>query len=193
MTIDQTTGYLYFVFYDRRAASGNATDVTVARSTDGGSTFSNFKVSQTSFTPTSSVFFGDYTNIAAHNRKVYPIWMRLDGNALSVWVAPITDTVTVGVRHEGGYASAYALYQNYPNPFNPSTAIQFAVPVREQVSVVVFDALGREVATLVNRVLEAGVHTIVFHAWEHQISSGIYYYRMTAGAYRQTRRFILLE
>lgn len=95
MTIDQTTGHLFFVFYDRRSTTGYATDVYVAESIDGGETFNNFKVSQSSFTPNSNVFFGDYTNIAAFNRKIYPVWMRLDGNTLSVWTAPFIDTATV--------------------------------------------------------------------------------------------------
>ena len=99
MTIDQTTGFIYCCFYDRRNTTGAATDVYVARSTDGGDTFDNFKVSQTSFTPTSNIFFGDYTNIAAYNRMVYPIWMRLDNSTLSVWTAIINDT-TSGVPVE---------------------------------------------------------------------------------------------
>uniref|UniRef100_A0A7V2ZIU9 T9SS type A sorting domain-containing protein n=1 Tax=Ignavibacterium album TaxID=591197 RepID=A0A7V2ZIU9_9BACT len=93
MTIDQTTGAIYIVFYDRRNTTGDATDVYVARSTNGGETFTNFKVSQSSFTPSSNIFFGDYTNIAAFNKKVYPIWMRLDGSTLSVWTAIIHDSL----------------------------------------------------------------------------------------------------
>ena len=95
MAIDQTTGIIYVVFYDRRSTTGSVTDVYLAKSTDGGATFANFKISQSSFTPTASVFFGDYSNIAAHNRKVYPIWMRMDGTALSVWNAVYSDTSTV--------------------------------------------------------------------------------------------------
>ncbi len=95
MTIDQTTGYIYAVFYDRRNTVGNATEVWMARSTDGGETFTNFRVSESSFTPNSAVFFGDYTNIAASDGKVYPIWMRLDGNALSVWLALVTDSASI--------------------------------------------------------------------------------------------------
>ena len=93
MTIDQTTGAIYVVFYDRRNTVGDATDVYVARSTNGGESFTNFKVSQSSFTPSSNVFFGDYTNISAFNKKVYPIWMRLDGSTLSVWTAIIHDSL----------------------------------------------------------------------------------------------------
>ncbi|MCX8011493.1 MAG: T9SS type A sorting domain-containing protein, partial [Ignavibacteria bacterium] len=63
-------------------------------SADGGETFTEFKVSQSAFTPTSSIFFGDYTNIAALNGKVYPMWMRMDGTTLSVWIAIIQDTIS---------------------------------------------------------------------------------------------------
>ena len=56
-TIDHSTGHLWFVFYDRRNTTGAATDVYVAKSTDGGNTFENFKVSETSFTPTSSILW----------------------------------------------------------------------------------------------------------------------------------------
>jgi hypothetical protein len=105
MTIDQSTGYLYAVFYDRRNTLGNATEVWVARSTDGGETFSNFRVSQSAFTPSSGTFFGDYTNIAALNGKVYPIWMRLDGSTLSVWTALIADSAAVTRQYavQGGW------------------------------------------------------------------------------------------
>ena len=95
MTIDQTTGIIYFVFYDRRNTANNFTDVFVARSTDGGETFTNFKVSESSFNPSSSIFFGDYTNIAAMNKMVYPIWMRLDVNALTVWTAIVNDSSAI--------------------------------------------------------------------------------------------------
>ena len=193
MTVDQMTGYVYCVFYDRRATSGNATDVYLARSTDGGETFSNSKVSQTSFTPTSSVFFGDYTNVSAYGGKVYPIWMRLDGSALSVWTAIVNDSVATSVPPETGHASSFALYQNFPNPFNPSTMIRFNVSTKEHVSLKLFDVLGREVATLIDGVVDPGEHTVVFNAWDYQISSGTYFYRMTAGSFSETKRCVLLQ
>ncbi len=93
MTVDPATGYIYIVYYDRRNYTDTKTDVYVARSTDGGETFTEFKVSQSPFTPTSSIFFGDYTGIAALNGKVYPIWTRLENNQRSVWIAIIQDTI----------------------------------------------------------------------------------------------------
>ncbi len=92
MTVDPKTGVVYVDFYDRRNTTGAATDVYMAKSTDGGETFENFMVSNSSFTPTSGVFFGDYTNVAAFNKHVYPIWMRLDGYNLSVWTALVYDS-----------------------------------------------------------------------------------------------------
>jgi hypothetical protein len=87
MTVDQVTGYLWFVWYDRRNFSDNNTDVYMAVSIDGGETFINFKVSEEAFIPTTNVFFGDYNNITAHNSVVRPIWTRLHQGQLSVWTA----------------------------------------------------------------------------------------------------------
>jgi BNR/Asp-box repeat len=87
MAIDQTTGYLYIVFYDRRAYKDFQTDVYVAASRDGGRTFANLKVSKEPFIPNSLVFFGDYNHISAHGGVVRPIWTRMDKNLQSVWTA----------------------------------------------------------------------------------------------------------
>ncbi|MBN8680200.1 MAG: exo-alpha-sialidase [Chitinophagales bacterium] len=87
MAIDQVTGHLHIVFYDRRHYTDDRTDVYVASSLDGGKTFKNMKVSAKSFTPVTQVFFGDYNHISAHNGVVRPIWTRLDQGALSVWTA----------------------------------------------------------------------------------------------------------
>lgn len=103
MNIDQSNGNLYVVFYDRRARTGNYTDVYVAKSTDGGETFTNFKVSETSFNPTSNIFFGDYINISAFNGKIYPIWMRLDGTALSVWTTIIEEPKNINLAVNSGW------------------------------------------------------------------------------------------
>ena len=119
--------------------------------------------------------------------------MRLDGSALSVWVAIVIDTITVGVPREEGHASSFALYQNYPNPFNPSTMIRFNVPSREHVNIRVVDILGREITTLVDRAVEPGEHTVVFSAWDFHLASGTYFYRMTAGSFVQTKRFMFLQ
>jgi hypothetical protein len=89
MSVDPENGDVYVVYYDRRNTVSDLTDVFVSRSTDGGNTFTDIKVSESSFFPTSGTFFGDYTGIDARGGKVYPIWMRLDTTRMSVWTAPL--------------------------------------------------------------------------------------------------------
>jgi len=89
-TVDPATGTLYVVYYDRRAHEGNQTDVYLAYSTDGGETFTNIKINESTFEPTAGVFFGDYNHISAEGGRVRPIWTQMDGNGLlSIWTALI--------------------------------------------------------------------------------------------------------
>jgi hypothetical protein len=90
--LDPATGHLHVVFYDRRDTTGNATDVFVARSTDGGATFQNARVSASSFTPDPSLFFGDYIGIAALDGRVYPVWTRMEPGLLSLWTALVDES-----------------------------------------------------------------------------------------------------
>jgi hypothetical protein len=89
--VDPATGHLHVAFYDRRDTAGDATDVFVARSTDGGATFRNARVSASSFTPDPSLFFGDYIGIAARDGRVYPVWTRMQPGLLSIWTAPFDE------------------------------------------------------------------------------------------------------
>lgn len=191
MTIDQTTGYIYIVFYDRRNYTNNlSTDVYLARSTDGGESFENMPVSESPFVPTQGIFFGDYTNITAANGIVRPIWARLNNNSLSVWTAIIDFPVKV---ENNNIAQNYLLEQNYPNPFNPSTTIKFIVPGKGNaaghVSLKIYDILGKEAAVLVNSNLSAGTYEIKWNAYN--MASGVYFYRLVSGSYSETKKMIL--
>ncbi|MBK7256509.1 MAG: T9SS type A sorting domain-containing protein [Ignavibacteriae bacterium] len=83
----------------------------------------------------------------------------------------------------------FSLSQNYPNPFNPSTVISLQLPVSGQAKLVVFDLLGREVATLTNGYLAAGEHSFRFDG--SKLSSGIYFCRLTAGSFVATTKMVL--
>lgn len=89
MTIDPVTGYLYILFYDRRDTKDDYTDVYLAVSKDGGSTFKNYKLNEKSFNPLAFVFFGDYIGISAYNGIIRPVWMELHGVNLSIYTALI--------------------------------------------------------------------------------------------------------
>jgi beta-glucuronidase len=101
--------------------------------------------------------------------------------------------MTTGVddRHPAETPAAFALYQNYPNPFNPTTKIQFTT-VNSQLTIVnVYDLLGREVAVLVNEIMPAGKYTVTFNA--SALPSGVYFCRLTAGAFHDARKMMLLR
>lgn len=89
LAIDQTTGFLYTIFYDRRAYNDLRTDVYMAYSQDGGESWKNERISDSPFVPDSNVFFGDYSNISAHDGVIRPIWTRCDDGQLSIWTAII--------------------------------------------------------------------------------------------------------
>ena len=89
MSVDQATGYVYVVYYDRREHDDNMTDVYLAYSTDGGAKFKNVKISESPFLPQEDRFFGDYNNISAHKGLVAPVWTRMDDGKTSVWTAVI--------------------------------------------------------------------------------------------------------
>ncbi|MEJ2103205.1 MAG: T9SS type A sorting domain-containing protein [Ignavibacteriaceae bacterium] len=85
----------------------------------------------------------------------------------------------------------FTLYQNYPNPFNPATTINYSTPVAGKVLLVVYNLLGEKVTTLVDEVIEAGNHQVKFDGVE--LNSGIYFYTLTAGSFRQSKKMFLLK
>jgi hypothetical protein len=96
------------------------------------------------------------------------------------------------LRAEGeGVPTVFALSQNYPNPFNPTTVIEYALPTDVRVVLKVYDALGREVGTLVDEVQTAGFKTV---SWSGKnLSSGMYIYRLTAGEFTDIKRMMLVK
>lgn len=90
MAQDYKSGIIYIVYYDRRNYDDLRTDVYLAFSKDGGRTFKNVKISESPFAPDDEHFFGDYTNIAAHNGVIMPIWSRMDNGKTSIVTAVIS-------------------------------------------------------------------------------------------------------
>ncbi len=113
----------------------------------------------------------------------------------------ISNTGIYGLGYNPGYfisgvkndeiVTNFRLRQNYPNPFNPTTTIEYVIPERSEVNIILYDALGRRVKTLLNSVLEPGVHKLILDA--KNLSSGIYYYQLFAGKYKDTKKMVLLK
>jgi hypothetical protein len=120
---------------------------------------------------------------------LYQFW---DGSA---WVIFYKGTFTyapvTAVNEDLSSVNSYSLSNNYPNPFNPSTKITYTLPERGNVSLKVYDLLGGEVAQLVNGEIEAGSYDISFNAVN--LPSGIYFYKLQAGSFIETKKMILLK
>ncbi|HEY6437173.1 MAG TPA: T9SS type A sorting domain-containing protein, partial [Ignavibacteriaceae bacterium] len=87
--------------------------------------------------------------------------------------------------------SEFQLYQNYPNPFNPSTLISYQIPISSNVTLKIYDALGKEVAILVNENKPAGTYDVEFNA--SILPSGVYFYQIKADNFLQTKKMLLLK
>jgi len=112
----------------------------------------------------------------------------------------IAEGITLGVPYGGALSpQQFELGQNYPNPFNPTTVIPYRLGKTEFVTLKVYDVLGREVATLVNEPQTAGDYTVEFDSRQlaqsprERISSGVYFYKLTAGNFTRVRRMVLLK
>lgn len=85
----------------------------------------------------------------------------------------------------------FRLEQNYPNPFNPSTTIQFAVPKTSNVTIKIYDIIGRQVATLVDEEYQPGHYKVIFEAG--QLATGLYVYRVQTEGFHEAKKFLLLK
>jgi hypothetical protein len=195
MSIDQSNGYLYFVYYDRRAYPDDQTDVYMARSIDGGLTFQNFKVSNSPFVPASGIFFGDYTNLSVIRGIIRPVWTRLDAGQLSVWTALVDSTLIPGVvtginAPDNTVENIYA----YPNPFTNNSFISFKLRRSGVVSVDIFDVSGKMVSSPIReKRYPAGKFIERIDSKATHLAPGTYFYRILINNQLYTQKMLLIE
>jgi hypothetical protein len=119
------------------------------------------------------------------------------GNAtISGSYALVDDLAFMGISdirqvENSNLAQVYQLKQNYPNPFNPTTNIEFSIPKSSDVKLVIYNQLGQAVATLVDKTLSPGSYSVDWNA--EGLPSGVYFYRITAGDFTQTRKLLLTK
>ncbi len=106
-------------------------------------------------------------------------------------MAGVINATPSSITQVNELVTGYEISQNYPNPFNPSTKIRFAIPTNEFVSLKIYNELGKEVESLVNARLSAGTYEADWNA--ANLNSGVYYYRIQAGSFLQTRKMLLVK
>ncbi|MDH4069559.1 MAG: T9SS type A sorting domain-containing protein [Ignavibacteria bacterium] len=115
----------------------------------------------------------------------------LDGAPLVAEVAPFSILTSVEPDPVSGQPVLYRLNQNYPNPFNPSTRIKYQIPERSKVTLKVYNLIGQHVSTLIDNVQEAGSYVALFEA--NDLASGVYFYELQAGDFRQTMKMLFMK
>ena len=121
----------------------------------------------------------------------YTAWKaqeQTENNTIYGW---LTNSITTGVKEQSSIPAKYELNQNYPNPFNPTTQIEYSVPERGNISLKVYNLLGEEVATLFTGVQQAGNHVATFNGTG--LTSGVYFYRLQAGNFSDTKKLVLMK
>jgi len=143
-------------------------------------------------TPLETFILNDSTKIPPLADSVHVVVFDNENNFIGTLISRTTEDLITGIKSFTNYTPAgFKLKQNYPNPFNPITKINYSVPRTSLIKINIYDILGNEIAALVNEEKSAGNYEIEFNG--SNLSSGIYFYRMQAGTFSDTKKFILMK
>ncbi len=169
------------------AAPVGCANVKISLSTDGGNTFPTVLAASTANDGSEIVTLPGISNTQGRIKIEAVDNIFFDMSNANFTINPI------GINNnQNGTPVEFGLMQNFPNPFNPVTILSYAIPKRSAVTLKVYDAIGREIATLVNNEIKTeGYYNIEFDA--SQMPSGIYYYRLEAGIFSDTKKMVLVK
>ena len=128
--------------------------------------------------------------IYVYSLSIVGNYIYMGSNALGIWKRPLSEMIT-GVEQKNNIPTQFSLEQNYPNPFNPNTTITYSLPKSSFVTLKIFDELGREIKTLVCENKLPGKYEVKFDG--RNLSSGVYFYKITAGDFVETKKLILMK
>lgn len=181
--------YTYSIWAKTSDTGGSKASFTV-----GNAEYSEYlRIHEAALTTEWQEFTKAFTITDAYTTVRAPIHFSIAGNegdTIYIDNMKITPPET-SVEQIQALPTEYVLSQNYPNPFNPTTTIEFTLPKRSEVNLVVYDLVGRVVAELASGNLNAGCHTVNFNA--SNLSSGVYFYRLTAGDFVSVKKLMLLK
>jgi Secretion system C-terminal sorting domain len=190
------SGKIAILFYDtRNTPTTNIIEAWLALSDNGGASFTNevlSSVQSPTNKPNSDVRFGDYIGVDFWGNKVVPVWTdeRSGGYNQEIYTSVVD--ITTGVEPAAnGIPDNFELEQNYPNPFNAASKIEFYLPEKSWVTLKVYDEMGREVSTSLDGWVDRGKQYVNFYG--DNFASGVYFYKLTAGHYTETRKMVLVK
>jgi hypothetical protein len=186
-----TSGTDSLIVYSSTNAGGSFTRLATLWGNAAGGPLNTAPTSTSAFTPTSTQWATKKYVLPVGTNQVRFTAVSGFGNNLYIDSICVRSTGTGVQNIFTGIPTRYKLDQNYPNPFNPVTKINFALPKQGLVTLKIYDLVGREVATLINEVRNAGYYTADFNGLN--FSSGVYFYKLTADDFIDTKRMVLIK
>lgn len=195
-------GTVNIIFYDDRTTTTDSTGVFLARSTDGGTSWKEYEISDHHFQPApigglGQGYQGDVIDITSTDTKLWTVWMDNSSGIYQIWTVPIEFTDLGGVDEKGRQPASAGLTQNYPNPFHTATKIGYRVVSPGFVSLKVFDVFGVQVAEPVNEIKTPGYYEVSFNPGDlsslPRLAAGIYHYRLMINDRAETGKMIYLK
>ncbi|GIK20854.1 MAG: M1 family aminopeptidase [Ignavibacteriaceae bacterium] len=183
----------YSVVWSKNSLGGNLYDLAlkITQSSNSNPSFFTMPIQIKVNSSTGDTIITVFNNAQVQNFNITvanePIAITVDPNN---WILKTINSVVVGIEDEM-QPQTFSLEQNYPNPFNPVTKIKFTLASNEYTTLKVYDIIGKEITTLVNNQMEKGHYEINFDA--SNLPSGVYFYTLNAGGYKETRKMILMR
>jgi hypothetical protein len=194
------TGAVNVLFYDDRSTTGDSAGVFLARSVDGGDTFTEYEICDHHFKPRpigglGQGYQGDNIDLTSTDTHLWPVWMDNYTGTYQVWTVPIAISELNGMDDKDLMPGKKPMTQVYPNPFITGTTIGYRVHSRGPVTLTVFDVLGRRIAVLVDDVKSPGYYETGFIPGRHLPGSPgeVYYYRFSSGSGVEVGKMICVD
>lgn len=198
-------GTINIIYYDDRNTTSDSAEIYLSRSIDGGNTWIDTVLSDHRFKPKpvlggSSNYQGDYISLIANDDKLHAFWMDDYSGIYQVWTK-IIEILPSGIDDKNDFnINEFKLFNNYPNPFNPATKICYSISstplsfIKEiGVRLVIYDILGNEIVTLVDEYKTPGKYEVEFNPLQLNLSSGVYFYRLSYGRSSITKSMVYLK
>jgi len=195
-------GAVNILFYDDRNTTIDSTGVFLARSKDGGDSWTEFEISDHNYKPApigglGQGYQGDNIGVTSNDSTLWPVWMDNSTGIYQIWTAPL-DFSSISTQEEyRKTSSGLTLKQNVPNPFYSSTSIGYKIIKKGPVSLKVFDVMGNEIAELVNKIQWPGYYEVDFdpsvYFHRKNIRNGLYFYRLSMNEESESKRMVFIK
>ncbi len=190
-------GAVDILFYDDRNTTSDSAGVFLARSSDGGGSWMEYEISDHNYKPEpigglGQGYQGDNIDLTSSSTTIWPVWMDNSSGIYQIWTTPLNFSSLDFITESQKQTIKLELKQNRPNPFKDRTTISYSISKPAHVSLKLFDVSGKEVLILVNENKNQGNHEATIDAGTISGNPGIYFYTLSSGNARITKKMLLL-